>query len=154
MTPGAIIALVKDALIIVAIAAAIWLLVSYGKDHVKVADMKAVQKQITQNATTEEDWRKAQTHANAQRDADLSKVAADIAGQHAPVYIMRNAPRACPVSVAAGEASRPPPATGGVDAGSGGDRQPVDIRPGLSGFELKYETAIADCRAALASWPQ
>jgi hypothetical protein len=154
MTPGAIIALVKDALIILAIGAAAWLLVSYGKDIVKVADMKAVQKQIEQNAKTEETWRKAQTDANAQRDTDLAKVAASIAGQHAPVYVVRNPARACPVSTATGEASRPPPGAGGADAGSRNDRQPVDIRPDLNRFELKAETAIADCRAALAGWPQ
>jgi hypothetical protein len=154
MTPGAIIALIKDALIILAIGAVVLLLVNYGKDIVKVADMKAVQKQLTQNAATEANWRKEQADANTKRDTDLATVRAAIDAQRAPVYVMRNGPpRVCPVSVAAGQAGRPPPATGGADAGSGNDRQPVDIRPELNRFELKAETAVADCRAALDGWP-
>jgi hypothetical protein len=152
VTPGAYIALARDLIILLALGLLIWLLMSFGADRVKVADMQAVQKQITHNAQIEAGWRKEQTDANAQRDVDLTHVAAAIALQHAPV-IVRNTARACPVSVNTGQASRPPPATGGADARSGGDSQSVDIRPQLNRFELKAETAIADCRAALDSWP-
>lgn len=154
MTPAAIIALVRDGIILLALGLLIWLLITFGSDRVKVADMKAVQKQIAQNAQIEAGWRKEQINANAKRDADLSKVAAGITAQRAPVYVMRNPARACPVSVAAGEASRPPPGTGGADQGSGDDRQSIDLRPQLNAFELKYETLVADCRAALDQWPQ
>ncbi len=154
MTPGAIIALIKDGLIILAIGAAIWLFVTYGKDIVKVADMKAVQKQITANAATEANWRKEQIDANTQRDATLAQVAAGIANQHAPVIVRNGPARVCPMPVAATQAGSPPAATGGTDEGRGSNSESIDIRPALNAFELKYETVIADCRAALDGWPQ
>jgi hypothetical protein len=154
MTPSAIIALARDAIILVALGLLIWLLITFGQDRVKVADMTAVQKQIIQNAQIEAGWRKEQTDANNKRDADLAQVAAGIAAQRAPVYVVRNAPRACPVPVNTGQASRPPPAAGGIDPGSGNDRQPVDIRPEINRFELRVESALADCRAALDGWPK
>jgi hypothetical protein len=150
VTPGAIIAVIRDLIILIALGLLIWLLVSFGSDRVKVADMKALQKQITSNATTEAIWRKEQTDANTQRDTDLAKVAVGIALQRTPVIVRSGPARACPVSVAAAKASSSPAAAGGVDAGLGGDR---DIRPQLNAFELKAETAIADCRAALEGWP-
>jgi hypothetical protein len=151
VTPSAYIALARDLIIVVALGLLIWLLMSFGADRVKVADIKAVQKQITDNAKTEADWRKKQTDANAQRDIDLAQVAAGIAAQHAPVIVRSGPARACPVSVPAAQAGGPPAAAGGADEGSGIDR---DIRPQLNAFEFKAETAIADCRAALDGWPK
>lgn len=151
MTPSAYIALARDIIIVVALGLLIWLLVSFGSDRVKVADMKALQKQLTTNAKTETDWRKAQTDANAQRDTDLAKVVAAIGSQHAPVIVRSGPARTCPLPVSTTQASSPPAAAGGTDVGSGVDR---DIRPQLNAFELKAETAIADCRAALDGWPK
>jgi hypothetical protein len=153
MTPTAIIALVKDVVILIAAGLAVYLCVSYGKDFVKIADMKALQVQLTQNALTETQWRKEQTDANTKRDTDLAKVADTIAGQRAPVYIMRGPASSGAVPNAACQASGPPASAGRTDAGRGSDRQPVDLRPQVNAFELKYETAIADCRAALDQWP-
>lgn len=148
MTPTAIIALIKDAVILVAIGLAIWLFISYGKDLVKVADMKAVEIQLTKNAQTEADWRKEQTDANTKRDADLAKVSTAIGKQRDPVYIMRNPPSHCPVSGAPTAADNPPAASGTTDEGLGSD-----LRPALNRYELKYESVLADCRAVLAQWP-
>ena len=153
MTPSAYIALARDLVILIALGLLIWLLVAFGRDMIKVKDMKAVQKQLAQNAITEAQWRQEQTNANTQRDAQLAQVGAAIANQHAPVLVCRS-PNPSPVpstpAAAAGSAS----AAGGTDSGTRGDSEPVDVRGAINAFELKYETALADCRAAIASWPQ
>jgi hypothetical protein len=150
MTPAAIIALVKDAVILIAAGLAIYLFVSYGKDIVKVADMKALEKQLISNTQIQDAWRKEQTDANTKRDADLAKVADTIAGQRDPVYVMRSGPsHSCSVPAAPAKADSPPTGTGGVDAGSGSDS-----RPAINRYELKVETVVADCRAVMDQWPQ
>lgn len=153
MTPGQIIALIKDLAIVVTLGLAIWLLISYGKDIVKVSDMKAVQKQLAQNAITEAQWRQEQEAANAQRDTQLAQVGAAIANQHAPVLVCRS-PNPGPVPSVPAATADAHPGIGGTDTGPGGGDKPIDIRPAINAFELKYETALADCRAAIASWPQ
>lgn len=145
MTPAAIIALIKDAVIVLAIGAVIYVLVTYGKDIVKISDMAAVQKQVAANAQTVAGWRQEQIDANARHSADIAGIAATIGAQHAPIFLQPAPSKAgaCPVSGATGAPS-------GQPAGSG----PVDIRPGINTFELKYETALADCRSVLAQWPR
>lgn len=148
MTPGQIIALVRDVVILIALGLLIWLLISYGKDVVKVSDMRAVQKQIDTNAQTEAQWRKEQTDANQARDTQIAQVGAAIASQRAPVRLCgptRASPLPSPTAAPSGSNTVP----GGTDSGSG-----VDLRPAINAFELKYETAFASCRAALAGWPR
>jgi hypothetical protein len=149
VTPGAYIALARDIIVLIALGALIWLLVSYGKDVVKVADMKAVQQQIVANAKTEQSWRETQTNANLKHDSDLATVRAAIGAQRAPVIVRSGPPRACPVPVNSAQAGSPPAPAGGTDPGPG-----VDSRPLINAFELKYETALADARKCLDSWPQ
>lgn len=148
MTPAAILSLVKDLLIIVAVGLAAYFLVSYGKDIVKVSDIKAVQKQIVDNAATTERWQKEQSDADVKRAAALAKVGAAIAGQRAPVFV-RGPPRPDPVPAAATKAGDQPGGAGGADQGRG-----IDHRPAVNQFELKYETALIECYAALDKWPR
>jgi len=88
MTPGQIIALVKDVLIVVAVALVFYFVVQYGKDIVKVQDMHAVQKQLLSNAETEARWRQERENVDKNRDEQLAKVAAAIGQQRAPVYVV------------------------------------------------------------------
>jgi hypothetical protein len=87
-----------------------------------------------------------QTHnAQVQHDAEL-------AGLHpvtTPLIVYRNSPALCsnPVPNPAAAPSSTS-ARGAVVGGSG-----VDLRPAVDAFERKYETALADCREALKSWP-
>ncbi len=149
MTPGAIIALVKDVVIVVAVGAVIWLLVSYGKDIVKVQDMAAVQKQIAANAETEARWRQEREDVDKNRDEQLGKVAAAVGQQRAPVYIVRNPPSPSPVPNPPGQAR------GAACPAAGPDPGPrVDSRPAINAYELKYSTALVDCYAALDKWPK
>src|SRR5882762_10140019 len=146
MTPGQIIALIKDVLIVVAVALVFYFVVQYGKDIVKVQDMHAVQKQLANNADTEARWRQEQTDADTKRDAALAQVATTIGQQRAPVYVVPRGPASqCAVPGNPGQASGQPSAAGGSDPGRGSDRQPVDLRPQVNALELKYETALADC---------
>lgn len=150
MTLSAYIALARDLIILIALAALIWLLVSYGKDVIKVHDMTAVSKQIAQNATTEAQWRQKADNAQVQLTTELADLRSRIDAQHTPVIVHTGPAHTCPVPGPATTSASSPPAGGTADAGSGGD---IDVRPSINAFELKYEKALADCRAALASWP-
>jgi hypothetical protein len=148
MTPSAIIALVKDAVIIIAIGLIAYVLITYGMDVVKVSDMKAVEKQITQNAADAARWQKEASDANTKRDADLAAVAATISSHRDPVYLVRNAPRAEPVPGHPSKTGDQASGTGGTDAGSR-----INRRPDINAYEMKVETALADCYAGLDQWP-
>lgn len=148
MTPAAIIALVRDVVILVALAALIYLLITYGKDVVKVADMKAVQQQLTANAQTQAQWAAEARDADLKRSQDLDKVTGAISAQRAPVFVRSGPASACPVSQPAAQAASRPPAAGGDEPGAG-----EDLRPALNAYEVRLETVIADCRNALEKWP-
>lgn len=153
MTPAAIIALVRDLIIVIALGLLIWLLISYGKDVVKVADMKAVQKQLDANTKQVAQWSQEASNAQIQRTQDMATVSAAIAAHSQPIVVLRDRP-ASPgtVSHTPAGASGQPAICGSADGGSGKDT--VDIRPDISAFELKYEGLLADCRAAIAKWPK
>lgn len=147
MTPGAIIALVKDVVIAVAIGLLIYVFISYGKDIVKVSDMKAVQKQLVDNAATIARWQKEQTDADTNHVATLTQIRATIDQQRAPVFV-RGPTCPNPVPDLTVKASDNKGGTGATDQGRG-----IDYRPVINQFELKYETALTDCYAALDKWP-
>lgn len=155
MTPTAIIALIKDIVILGAIGFAIYIVLNYGKDIVKVKDMQAVQKQLSDNKLTEAQWRQEQVDANVQRDQSVKQLADAIATQHTPVYVVRNGSiSACPVPGAPPKSSDQTASTGGANSGVGGASQTVDIRAGINAFETKYESSLSDCRAILMGWPK
>lgn len=160
MTPGAIITLVKDVIILIAVACLIYLLVTYGKDLVKVKDMQALEQQLIHNGQVQAVWQKERTDAETQRDRDLGVLAGAIAAQRTPLYVLpaRGPTSRGTVPGAAGQTCPRPAGDGGVDPGARidlkpADPQPVDVRAAVNAFERKYETVIADCRAALGGWP-
>lgn len=148
MTPAAIFSAVKDAVILIALAAFAYLLISYGKDTVKVSDIKGVEKQIQENAATVAKWQKESTDADTKHVQTLQQIGATIAQQRAPVFVRgQSCPNPMPSAAAkAGDTASPPRP---VDQGRG-----IDYRPAINQFELKYETALADCYTALDKWPQ
>jgi len=151
MTPGEIITLVKDLVILVAVGLVIYFFVTYGKNLVKVQDMAAVQKQLASNSETEARWRQERDDADKNRDEQLAKVATGIGQQRAPVYLMQPAARASNPGALPGnpgEARGQACPTGGSDPGPG-----IDSRPAINAYELKYSTALIDCYAALDTWP-
>jgi hypothetical protein len=147
MTPAAIIALIKDAVIVIALGAVAYMLITYGKDIVKVQDVKDLQKQLTHNAEQAAAWQKESTDADTKHVATLAQIAGTIDKQRTPVFVRGPS---CPSAVPPdpGKAGGQPGASGTTDAGRG-----VDYRPTVNQFELKYETALADCYTALDKWP-
>jgi hypothetical protein len=150
MTPGQIIALVRDVVILIALAALIFLLVNYGKDITKVRDFEAVQKQLAQNATTEAQWRQEAQDAQNQLTADMADLRARISIQRAPI-VLRGSASSCPVPSAATGTPGDHPGTRPDDAGPRGD---IDVRAAINAFELYYEGKFAECRSALRQWPR
>jgi len=145
MTPAQILALVRDIGILCALAFLVFRIYSDGESAVKAKDLIAVQQQLTQNSERQSQWAQEAHDAAIQHTQDLAQVVAVIGAQRAPV-ILQPAPTAsgaCPVP------GHPPTPTGEPAAAGG-----VDIRAGINAFELKYETALADCRQVLSSWPK
>lgn len=143
--------LARDFAIVGALGFIVWKLVDFGEDRIKAQDLKAVQAQIAHNVELQSQWQAKSEAADAQRTQDLADLAARIDANHQPV-IVRIAPHPSPVPIAAACPVSPVAASGAADNGSGGDSGP-DVRPLINAFELKYETALAGCRAALAQWP-
>ncbi|HSV90937.1 MAG TPA: hypothetical protein VLH80_07540 [Nitrospiraceae bacterium] len=155
MTPSAIIALVKDIVILIALGLAIWLLINYGKDIVKVQDMKNFQAQFEKNLKIESEWREGQERANEKHDIDLAKVNNAITGQRTAVLLCHQPPAAHQLPAVPAQASSGSTAAGGTQPEPGIDSLiATDIRPQLNEFELKAEKIVADCRRALDGWPQ
>jgi hypothetical protein len=155
MTPAQIYTAVRDLVILVVIGFIAWRVYSDGENSVKAADMKAVQTQLKANSDQLAAWQKESTDANVQRATELAQVRTDIASHASqPVYVMRGPAGAGPVPSVAPATGCPAAAGGSANAGPGSNPGAlVNVRPELEQFEQKYETALANCRDVLASWP-
>ena len=150
MTPAQIISIVKDLAILIAIGVVAWFLVSYGKDIVKVADMKAVEKQLASNADQVAKWQQERTDADTKRDQAIATVGASIDAQRTPVFVCRS-PSPSAVPSPASKASPGPASSGGDDSAARGN--PIDIRPLINAYEKDTERYIAGCQSVLDQWP-
>ena len=145
MTPGQYLALARDLLVLCALGFLIWL-----GWHLKDAqDTKALARQIEANAKTTAQWQKESSDAGIKRDQEIASVRDLIAAQRQPI-IVQVPPRPVP---------SPTAAPGGTPAAAGRpDEGPrcgtCDVRGAINVVEDRYETALADCRAVLASWPK
>lgn len=153
MSPTAIIALVRDVVIVAALGFILWYVHRADTNAVKVSDFQAVQKQITHNADQVAAWQKEATDANAQRQTEMAGIRSSIDSQRAPVLVCNRPASGSPVPRAPAAPAGGAAAGGTADAGPRGDPQPVDVRPLVNQFELKYEAALASCRAVLNQWP-
>lgn len=156
VTPTQIIALVRDVAILAGLAFVVFWIWRSGGDRVKVQDMAAVQIQLTANAAKLDAWRKEAADADQKRSTDLEGVRALILQHNQPILVRTAAPAASAGSLPGHplSASCVAARAGGSDAGSGGSARTIDLRPDIARLELKYESALGDCRAALAKWPQ
>jgi len=142
-----IIALARDVFIVLALGFVVFWIYRTGGDRVRLADLKIVQDQLTHNTQLEAGWKTEIVAAEIRREQEESELSARIDAQRAPVRLCRS-PSPSPVS------NPTAPAEGSHSAGGSVDRGPgKDLRPDINAFELKYENALSDCRAALASWP-
>ena len=148
MTPGQILVLVRDVLVLGALGFVIYRIYVDGENRVRQQDMQAVEKQLATNTLEQRQWAQDIRDAEAKRIEDMEHVSAAIAAQRAPVI----------VRVPAGAGTMPrassPPATGTACPRGPAEGPGVDIRPALNALEFKYERALADCRAVLAEWPK
>jgi Tfp pilus assembly protein PilE len=147
MTLSQYIALARDAVIIGILSWGVWFLYHSGENSIKLADLKAVQTQLTHNAQQVEDWKARENAAEVKHDQEVQLVATTVASQHQPVRLCHT-PSASSVSHPAStpQGSNPPSRTANTGPG-------VDIRAAVNAFEIKYEAALADCRQTLAEWP-
>jgi len=148
MTPGQIIALVRDAIIVIGIGLLLWMVRESGKNADIKEDMKAMQKQLQLNAQLSGKWESERITAEAQRYADMQTVTNAINSHREPVRLC-NAPSPGGVS--------PSPSTPAGD--TSGPRRLAegpgeDIRPAINAFAIKYESYLAACRTVLAQWPK
>jgi hypothetical protein len=148
MTPTAYIALARDIGIVLALAFLIYKIYGAGENAVKVADLKSLQTQIAEQARTLEGWRQESTDANTKLSQDLATLHAD---PKPPVWLCNGpaSPRSAVLPAAPASTDSAHPSAGGTN-----QRSELDIRPQLEAFRLKYETALAECRAVYSQWPK
>lgn len=153
MTVSAILALIRDIAIAIALGFIVYRVYTDGANSVKVNDLKALKAQLDDNSKQVAQWAQDAQHAQTQRTQDMATVSAAIASHSAPIVVMRDRPaNSGPVSGVAVPAGAQPAGGGTTDAGARSD--PVDVRPFISAFEERYEGFLADCRAEHAQWPK
>ena len=153
MTPAQIIALVRDALIVVGIAWLVFHIYRDGEERVRKQDMEAVQKQLAANAAKSAQFAEEAKNAEAQRVADNLQVMAAVGAYHQPVRLC-NSGSAGAVPGAPATAAGHPAGPGTTNEGIGSDPFGPDLRPAISGFETKFEGYFSACRSILNQWPR
>jgi hypothetical protein len=153
VTPGQIIALVRDIGLLVGVGLILIFVYRGGEDRVRSADLKGLQAEIQQQAKTIQTWRQESTDAQKQLSLDLAAIHA------APVVVHDWSLRepSCPQSpvlpTTATQAGHEPSAAWGTQPGRG-DAAEADRRDfAVSEFKRKWETVLARCRSLDAQWP-
>lgn len=151
MTPGQIISLIRDAVVVVAIGIILWLVYRGGEDRVKASDLKALQKQLDKQAQIADTWHKEATDANDK----LTQTLATINAAPVVVHDWVRQPACRPVlSAPTGPASAPRPDPTGVQPERGGDAE-ADRRDSIvAEFKARWSTELATCQSFLDQWPQ
>jgi hypothetical protein len=150
VTPGQYIAAARDLIILAAIGWLVYMVYHAGQNSVTIKDVARIEANIAAAHATEDNWRKEQLDADAQKAQDLAAIRGAIAEHQQPIVVRGPAPAGA-VPKAPGTAAGTHPTSGATD---GGPRvSTCDVRPSVAAVELKYETALAECRAAIASWP-
>lgn len=147
LTIGQWLAVVRDLVILGILVWLLLLVYRAGENHDLQNQVQALQKQMAQNAQLEAGWAAQRQAAEEQRVADDANILAVVGKYTSPIVVYRPA--------SGGGLPGPSPSAGGGNCPAGGDDKGtrVDIRPFISAFERKYEEELAECRAALASWP-
>lgn len=154
MTPAQIIALARDVLIVGVLVFVAWFLVKSGEDRVTVKNLDALQKQLQTNAVEESKWRTDKDTADAKLQSDLTAINSNAATPKPPVWVCRN-PSGGPVPGGPTSTTSDHTGAGRTHEGPGASAPAADnVRPRIDALERKYETALAECRDVLASWPR
>jgi hypothetical protein len=153
MSVTAAMALIRDAIILIALGFIVWWIRTDAVKSIKIADLKAVQSQLADNALRQAQFAQEAIHAQDQHTQDLQTISAAIASHSASPVLLCQSPDPSPMHGVSPTSGAQPAASGKTDPGSGSPPAPVNIRNSVTGFEQEYENALADCRQALASWP-
>jgi hypothetical protein len=142
--------LIKDGVIVLALAVIIYMVYRAGEDRVTAKDLQGIQDQMKRQGEILAGWRQESTDANSKLSADVAKINADAAGPHQPVWLCGQAaskPTVLPTPARKAGTSDP---TGGRTV-EGARR---DIQPQLTAFKQRWELILAGCRAEDNSWPR
>lgn len=154
MTPGQIIALIRDIAIVAGIGLILWLVYRGGGNSVKAADLAALQAEVRAQGQILDHWHQESNNANATLTADLAKINAAAAIPTRPVWVCSQpSQRKSVLSPTAREAVDRDSPAGAALSGVGSDRL-RDIGPQLKEFEQRWETILAECRAEHDQWPE
>ena len=153
MTPGQIIALIRDGAILVGVGLILWFVWHSAHNAEELKSMKADLKQIQANEATAARWRQEQTDAS-EHTANGVKALNDRLNNAKPVIVR--------VPVPAGAAAPGNPGTSGsrganapgAPPGPAGSVREVDVTAVLGPLERKYGTALIECQGVLDAWPR
>lgn len=151
MMPTAYLALARDVVIVLALAAVLYLVYRSGEDRVRSKDLQGLQDQMKRQGDVLIGWRKESTDANTKLAQDMVKINAAARDSHKPVWLCGQPAdsKSAVLSEAPDQAGRSDSARGGIVSGS---RR--DIEPQLTAFKQKWETSLAECRSVLNAWPK
>ena len=151
MTPGQIIALIRDTAVVAGIGILVWLVYRGGEDRIKASDLKALQEQVTAQAKIQETWHQEATDANTKLNQAVAAINA------APVvvhdWVRHDCANPSLLPATTGQASPSRPDTAGVQPERGGDAE-ADRRDGIvAEFKARWATELATCQSFLDQWP-
>lgn len=155
MNPVDILKLVRDGIIVAALAFVVWWIRHDGVNSAKVGDLKALESQLADNALRQKQIAQEVSDAQAKHSRDMETVSAAIAS-HAdqPIRLCVSA-RPGPVHGVSTTTPGQPAGSGRTDAPARGDSEStINVRNQIDEFERRFEGALADCREVVNSWPK
>lgn len=153
MTPTAYLALARDAVIVLALAAVLYLVYRAGEDRVRVKDIQGLQDQMKRQGDVLTGWRKESADANAKLSSDVAAIHATPAIQHAWVCPQTSLGEPAVLPRPSGQASGGNPTGGGVRRGPGGNAEGTRRDQIVDAYKKRWETKFAEWRAEDSSWP-
>lgn len=157
MTPSAILAVVRDVVIVGALLFIGYFLVKSGEDRVTAGQLKSLEQRITQNETIESTWRTQKDTADGKLSSDLAAISVTPATPKPAVWVY-NKPTTVNSTVSSNSSAAGHSDTGpgtGVSMGGSVTQAPAeDVGPAVDEAERKIEAALAQCRDLRDSWPK
>lgn len=152
MTPAQIFGLVKDTLIVVAVAAILWFVWDAKGNKDAVAGLKADVAAVKQNADQQSKWQEGINSALNTSNQQYQQLGGVILANSKPI-IVRVPTGGAVQAPTAGSSPQSGNATG-VSRGQQPPVQSIDIRPVWNAYLTKYGGALIDGQACYASWPK
>lgn len=155
MTPTVYLALARDAVIVLALAAVLYLVYRAGEDRVRAKDIQGLQDQMKRQGDVLTGWRKESIDANAKLAEDMAKINAAAAVPIKHTWVCKQ-PAGGEPAVLPGTPSQ---AGGGDSTGGSVQRGRGEATDGswrdaiVAAYKQRWETTLAGCRAEDSQWP-